>query len=161
MIKVLFICLGNICRSPMAEAVFRQMVKEKNKEDTFVIDSAGIGNWHIGSPPHQGTRKKLDEMEISYQGPKARQIIKEDVEKFDYVIAMDQQNLDDLQQFTFDPSKVTVKRLMDFVDLPKEQNVPDPYFTKNFDYTYELVREGCEHLYEYIIRERNLGTKLE
>ncbi|WP_058306068.1 low molecular weight protein-tyrosine-phosphatase [Gracilibacillus massiliensis] len=156
MIKVLFICLGNICRSPMAEAVFRQIVKEKGLEDTFEIDSAGIGDWHIGKSPHQGTRKKLDEMQISYQGQKARQIIANDLEEFDYVIAMDQQNMDDLQQFNFESKKVTVRKLMDFIDQPKEQNVPDPYFTKNFDYTFELVQEGCAHLFEYIEKEHNL-----
>ncbi|SHN28131.1 low molecular weight protein-tyrosine-phosphatase [Gracilibacillus kekensis] len=156
MINVLFICLGNICRSPMAEAVFRQIIKEKGLEDRFVIDSAGIGDWHIGNPPHQGTRKKLDEMKISYQGQKARQIIKNDLEEFDYVIAMDQQNMDDLQQFNFEAAKVTVKKLMDFIDQPIEQNVPDPYFTKNFDYTFELVQEGCEHLFEYIKKEHDL-----
>ncbi|WP_163580980.1 low molecular weight protein-tyrosine-phosphatase [Gracilibacillus saliphilus] len=159
MIKVLFICLGNICRSPMAEAVFRHIVKEKGVEDQFVIDSAGLGDWHIGNPPHQGTRAKLDELNISYHGQKARQIQANDIEDFDYVIAMDQQNMDDLSQFSYQASGVTVKKLMDFVDQPKEQNVPDPYFTKNFDYTYELVKEGCEQLFTCISNKHNLDIK--
>ncbi|SFM45957.1 protein-tyrosine phosphatase [Gracilibacillus orientalis] len=156
MIKVLFICLGNICRSPMAEAVFRHIIKEKGVEDQFVIDSAGLGDWHIGKPPHQGTRAKLDELNISYHGQKSRQIQVTDVKDFDYVIAMDQQNMDDLSQLSYQTSDVTVKKLMDFVDQPKEQNVPDPYFTKNFDYTYELVEEGCEQLFDYISNKHDL-----
>lgn len=159
MINVLFLCLGNICRSPMAEAIFRQTVKEKGVEDQILIDSAGLGDWHIGHPPHEGTRGKLDEANISYEGQKARQIIESDLEKFDYVIAMDQQNIDDLQQFHFDPEKVTVKRLMEFVDDAKEINVPDPYFTKNFDYTFELVKEGCEHFFQYLDQKHHILTK--
>ncbi|UOQ84552.1 low molecular weight protein-tyrosine-phosphatase [Gracilibacillus salinarum] len=158
MIKVLFICLGNICRSPMAEAVFRHIAEEKGLKDRFVIDSAGVGDWHIGEAPHKGTRAKLDEMKISYEGQLARQISANDFSEFDYVIAMDQQNMDDLASITTD-ADVVVKKLMDFVAQPKEQNVPDPYFTKNFDYTYELVKEGCHQLLNYIIAEHDVRAK--
>ncbi|MDX8046894.1 low molecular weight protein-tyrosine-phosphatase [Gracilibacillus sp. S3-1-1] len=159
MINVLFICLGNICRSPMAEAVFRHLVKEKGLENQFVIDSAGMGDWHIGNPPHQGTRAKLDEMNISYEGQQARKMKEEDLDTFQYIVAMDQQNMDDLGQFSYQSKDVTVKKLMDFVEQPKEQNVPDPYFTKNFEYTYELVTEGCEQLLAHIIQENQLNVK--
>ncbi|UOQ48872.1 low molecular weight phosphotyrosine protein phosphatase [Gracilibacillus caseinilyticus] len=158
MIKVLFICLGNICRSPMAEAVFRHIVEEKGLKDRFMIDSAGVGDWHIGEAPHKGTRAKLDEMKISYEGQLARQINANDFNEFDYVIAMDQQNMDDLASITTG-ADVVVKKLMDFVQQPKEQNVPDPYFTKNFDYTYELVKEGCYQLLDYIIAQHDVQVK--
>ncbi|RCW62999.1 low molecular weight protein-tyrosine-phosphatase [Saliterribacillus persicus] len=154
MIKVLFVCLGNICRSPMAEAIFRQIVKEKREEQNFEIDSAGMGNWHVGKPPHQGTRDILDRYEISYQGQEARQIQEADWDQYDYIVAMDEQNMQDLEAFRHLNQQVVVKRLMDFVDNPKEQNVPDPYFTKNFDYTYELVKEGCEKLYHFLKNEK-------
>ncbi len=111
------------------------------------------GNWHIGKPPHQGTRAKLDQMKITYEGQKARQINPKDLENFDYIIAMDQQNINDLAELGKNSEKVVIKKLMDFVENAKEENVPDPYFTKNFDYTYELVKEGCESLYAYIKRK--------
>ncbi|HLR71253.1 MAG TPA: low molecular weight phosphotyrosine protein phosphatase, partial [Pseudogracilibacillus sp.] len=78
MIRVLFVCLGNICRSPMAEAVFRHMVKEKGLSHKIEVDSAGTALWHSGKPPHEGTRKKLDELKIPYEGMTARQILQED-----------------------------------------------------------------------------------
>ncbi|MFC4401529.1 low molecular weight protein-tyrosine-phosphatase [Gracilibacillus xinjiangensis] len=155
MIKVLFVCLGNICRSPMAEAVFRKIVQENGMEDQFYIDSAGMGDWHIGKPPHRGTQKKLNEMNISYEGQKARQIILNDLDTFDYIIAMDEQNMNDLTNLGKHSENVVVKKLMDFVADAKEKDVPDPYFTKNFDYTYELVREGCEHLYSFIQQQQH------
>ncbi|WP_163539528.1 low molecular weight protein-tyrosine-phosphatase [Gracilibacillus sp. YIM 98692] len=151
MINVLFICLGNICRSPMAEAVFRHIVQEKGLQRQFHIDSAGMGSWHIGNPPHKGTRKKLESLNISYEGQKARRIDPKDLDKFDYIIAMDQQNMDDLYALSTVTHGAEIRKLMDFVEDAKEKNVPDPYFTKNFDYTYELVQKGCEKLYDYLV----------
>ncbi|ENH95603.1 low molecular weight phosphotyrosine protein [Gracilibacillus halophilus YIM-C55.5] len=156
MIRVLFICLGNICRSPMAEAIFRHIVTNNNLQDQFTIDSAGLGTWHIGNPPHQGTRKILDEKQISYEGQKARKIEAEDGEKFDYIIAMDQQNIDELQSIRQKHPDVVVKKLLDFVPDAKEANVPDPYFAGNFDYTYELVEAGCQQLFNYIEEQHHL-----
>ncbi|WP_117154167.1 low molecular weight protein-tyrosine-phosphatase [Paraliobacillus quinghaiensis] len=154
MIRVLFVCLGNICRSPMAEAIFRDLVKKEGISDQFKIDSAGIGAWHVDLPPHEGTRKMLDEKRISYQGMKARQVTPEDFHTFDYIIAMDEQNIRDLNEVQTLAGDAKVSKLMDFVPSPREQNVPDPYFTKRFDYTYQLVERGCEALLETIKNEQ-------
>src|SRR5690606_10512989 len=96
MVRVVFVCLGNICRSPMAEAVFRHKVKQAGLDDWIAIDSAGTGDWHIGHPPHEGTRKLLDSKRIHWEGMKARQVKENDFHDFDYIIAMDQSNVNDL-----------------------------------------------------------------
>src|SRR5690606_26802126 len=93
LIKVLFVCLGNICRSPMAEAIFRDMVKREGLDAYIEVDSAGTGDWHVGKPPHEGTRRLLDSKQISYAGLVARQLTKEDLSTFDYILAMDENNL--------------------------------------------------------------------
>lgn len=156
MVKVLFVCLGNICRSPMAEAVFRHLVEEKGLSNQITVDSAGTAGWHEGKPPHVGTRKKLDELNITYEGMTARQIREEDFSSFDYIITMDDQNLSDISKsFSFN-DKIVVRKLMDFVPNPKEANVPDPYYTGNFDYTYELVEEASNYLLQYIKNNHEL-----
>ena len=149
MIHVLFVCLGNICRSPMAEAVFRQMVTEEGLQDKIQIDSAGTAGYHIGSPPHEGTRNKLDASNIPYDTIKGRQIEEKDFQDFDYIIAMDQSNMHDLRQ-QLGNSKAVVAKIMDFVKDPLETDVPDPYYTGNFDYTYELVSDACKELLTFL-----------
>lgn len=162
MIAVLFVCLGNICRSPMAEAVFRQQVKEAGLEDRIRIDSAGTGDWHIGHPPHEGTRKLLDRKRIAWSGMVARQVTQEDMRQFDYIVAMDDSNMRNLraiiaQSTSSDQcSELESKlfRLLDLVPENKVDDVPDPYYTGNFDEVYDLVAAGCAALLRKIKTER-------
>lgn len=154
MIHVLFVCLGNICRSPMAEAVFRDLVKREGLEDKIVIDSAGTGNWHVGHPPHQGTRKILTQHQISFEGMVARQITEADLSNFDYIIAMDQQNeMDIINLNSTTPKQTNIHKLLDLTKEHQGKDVPDPYYTGNFEEVFQLVTHGCEHLLQKIKSE--------
>ena len=155
-VGVLFVCLGNICRSPMAEAVFRHLVNEAGYGERFVIDSAGTGNWHTGNPPHHGTRRILDQYGISYEGLKARQVAQDDFAKFDYIIAMDNQNERDLKALAREADARIVK-LLDLVPDSQLKEVPDPYYTGNFEEIYGLVQKGCRALLDLIRQEHVLG----
>jgi len=150
MIRVLFVCLGNICRSPMAEAIFRNRIEKEGLTDKIFVDSAGTGDYHIGKVPHEGTRELLDKYSISYEGMLARQVNEGDWDEFNYIIAMDEQNITNLKMVNEETDGVYIARLMDFVNNPREINVPDPYYTGDFDYTYELVSEGCSELLDFI-----------
>ncbi len=134
----------------MAEAVLRDLIHKQGLDQWLTVDSAGTGQWHNGNSPHPGTRNLLERQSISYFGIKARQVEKDDWEEFDYIIAMDDENIEDLQAIQNEGKNVKIAKLMDFVKNPSESNVPDPYYTNNFDYTYELINQGCLEFLEHV-----------
>ncbi|RED60282.1 low molecular weight protein-tyrosine-phosphatase [Cohnella lupini] len=148
--SVLFVCLGNICRSPMAEAVFRHLVKRDGLENKITVDSAGTGDWHIGHPPHEGTRGLLDKLSISSEGMKARQFTSEDGGSFDLIVAMDSKNERDILNILQGSDNAPVIRFMSLLPANGSDDVPDPYYSGNFEEVYELVKDGCEILLERI-----------
>lgn len=160
MIQVLFVCLGNICRSPMAEAVFRHQVKKAGLDAVIAIDSAGTGDWHIGHPPHQGTRDILDQHQINHEGLKARQVKSDDFVQYTYIIAMDESNVTNLASFApaliEGEKRAAIHKLLDFAPDRANKDVPDPYYTGNFQEVYEMVEESNERLLTFIVEKENL-----
>ncbi|MBK6432873.1 MAG: low molecular weight protein-tyrosine-phosphatase [Anaerolineae bacterium] len=156
MIQVLFICLGNICRSPMAEAVFRHLVTQAGLQDRIEILSAGASQWHVGEPAHRGTLAVLRQADIAHQG-RARQVTPADLRAADYIVTMDQDNIYDLQRLDLrgDLDGKT-HRLMEFAPANFPRDIPDPYYDNNFDYTYKLVVAGCRGLLAFL-QERGMG----
>lgn len=148
MTHVLFVCLGNICRSPMAEAVFRHIVEQEGLAAQISVDSAGIGDWHAGEPPHKGTQNVLSTKGIGYDTLVARQILKDDFSAYDYIVCMDEENLAALKRMA--PADKKIFRLLDFAPQAAERNVEDPYYTGRFEYVYDLVEAGCRGLLEQI-----------
>lgn len=143
MVRVLFVCLGNICRSPMAEAVFAHQVRAAGLEDQIEVDSAGTGHWHIGHPPHPGTRAMLTRHAIPYTH-EARLVTPEDLAAFDYVLTMDDDNLRDMQ--ALGKGRAVVRPFLDYAPESVFREVPDPYLTGGFEGVYELVTEASEGL---------------
>lgn len=150
MTKVLFVCLGNICRSPMAEFVFKDMVKKRGMESQFTIASAATSNEEIGNPVHHGTRNKLKEEGISSAGKTAVQLRRSDYSKYDYLLAMDTGNLNNMRIILGGDPKNKVSRLLDYAERPRD--IADPWYTGNFDVTYSDVLEGCEAFLEYLLK---------
>lgn len=150
MIKVLFICHGNICRSPMAEFVLKKIVADKGLADEFFIESAATSTEEIGNGIHYGTKAKLKEMNIPFTSHRAVQITKSDYEKYDYLIAMDSMNLRNMQRILGYDVQKKIHRLLDFTSYPRD--VADPWYTGNFDITYTDINNGCNALFDYIIK---------
>lgn len=161
MIKILFVCHGNICRSTMAEYVMKYLVKQNGLEDKFFIDSAATSTEEIGNPVHYGTRRKLESVNIPVGNHRARQITKKDLEEFDYLIGMDSANIRNMKRFySFDgfsfgsyskekkssPKELENKicKLLEFAG--SSGDIADPWYTGNFDLTYNDVLKGCKAL---------------
>ncbi|MBS1705258.1 MAG: low molecular weight phosphotyrosine protein phosphatase [Armatimonadetes bacterium] len=149
-IRVLFVCAGNICRSPMAEAVFAEMVKARGLTDAIESDSAGTGSWHEGEAADPRTLAVLRRNKIPYAG-RARQFRRTDWDEFDYVIAMDDDNLRALRKLGQSDGKVS-RMLVEFAPTCGATHVPDPYYgpPSGFDHVYELVTAGCAGLLDEI-----------
>lgn len=151
-INVVFVCLGNICRSPMAEAVFQHIVDERGLSDQFHIESAGTAHWHIGERPHIGTQQILKKYRVPLRASKTGQQVQSDIfERFDYVVAMDSSNQSDLKQYG---NAILLLEDVPGIDI---LDVPDPYFDNNFDKVYHLVLAGCNHLLDRICKEKDMA----
>ncbi len=144
--KILFVCLGNICRSPMAEFVFKDMVEKKGIANEFYVESAATSSEEVGNPVHYGTRRKLGEIGISVEGKYARKMTKEDYSKFDYIIGMEEYNISCILKIIGRDNLNKVSRLLDYSENPRD--IVDPWYTHNFDITYNDIVEGCEAFLE-------------
>lgn len=153
MVRVLFVCLGNICRSPMAEGVFAHKVKLAGLDREISTDSAGTGAWHVGEQPHHGTRRTLAQKQIAYQH-RARVLVASDLEKFDYVLTMDDDNLASVLQIG--RGKAHVAPFLSYAPHLALSEVPDPYFTGNFEETYRLVDAASDGLLAVIRKDRGI-----
>lgn len=151
MTTVAFVCLGNICRSPMAEAIMRQKLLDRNIQD-INVSSKGTGKWNLGEAPHEGTQAILNSHNIPFDGMISELFQPND--DFDYIIAMDQSNVENIKQIN--PNiKGQLYKLLDFSDM-NETDVPDPYYTNNFEGVYKMVQSSCDNLINFIIKDANL-----
>ncbi len=148
MTKILMICHGNICRSTMAEFVMKDMVNKAGLADEYYIESAATSREEIGNDTHPGTKRKLTEAGIPFTKRKARQVTKKDYDEFDYLVIMDQNNLRNLNRIITDDHENKIFKLLDFAG--KNRDIADPWYTGNFDETYDDVVEGCKALLEYL-----------
>ena len=145
MIRICFVCLGNICRSPMAEYVMKDLVKKEGCEKEFLIESRGTSA-DVGSDIHPGTKSVLDKYNIPYSKHIATQLEKNDYDKYDYFIGMDNYNVISMKKIFGTDKKVY--KLLDFTKDDKE--IDDPWYTHNFNITYEEIDKGCRALLKYI-----------
>lgn len=148
-ISVLFVCLGNICRSPTAEGVFRKLIHESGLQDNVKIDSAGTGGWHVDKAPDPRAIAAAHNRGIDITDLRARQVTRSDFGEFDYILAMDSNNLSDLQRLSSDLDKKGQLRLfLDYAASIPEKEVPDPYYTEaqGFEEVLDLVEAGSRGL---------------
>ena len=152
MVKILFVCHGNICRSPMAEFVMKDLVQKAHLEEAFHIESAATSTeeiWGgIGNPVYPPARDKLREHGISCGGKRARQTKRSDYQKFDYIIGMDTYNIRNMMRIYGSDPEEKISMLLDYTDHPR--SVSDPWYTDDFDTTWDDVLEGCRGLLAHL-----------
>ena len=158
--SILFVCLGNICRSPAAQAVMQRMVDERGLTDRFFIDSAGIGGWHIGDLPDK--RMRVHARPRGYElTHRARKVQTVDFEDFDLIVGMDAANVDDLCHLAATPDQERKVVMMgDYIrQYPNYDYVPDPYYegSEGFELVLDLLEDACDHLLNRIIEQNNIS----
>lgn len=149
-IKVLFVCMGNICRSPTAEGVFNRLLQDNQAQDLFEIDSAGTHAYHVGEPPDERAQETARKRGIDLSYIRGRKFDVSDFEDFDYILAMDTSNYKILTQVCPSHLRHKVKRFLDYAPKRKERDVPDPYYggDNGFEHVFDLVADASQGFYD-------------
>jgi low molecular weight protein-tyrosine phosphatase len=159
--RLLFVCLGNICRSPMAEGVFRRIAEEEGVLHLFDIDSAGLGHWHIGQAPDTRAQKAARDRGIDISGQSARQVKHTDFARFDLILAMDGDNYQELVQLAPSDARHKLRRFLDFAPQAPAKDVPDPFFggPKGFDHALDLIEQAARGLLAALLADAAAPVK--
>ena len=157
MISVLFVCLGNICRSPMAEGVFNRILERENQQENFNVDSAGLHDYHRGELPDSRMRAHANRRGYTLTH-RSRPVTKVDFDKFDYIISMDNQNIRGLTRLAqTDEHRAKILQMTDFCTLHNAAEVPDPYYggAQGFEYVIDLLEDAAEGLFKNLTKNLN------
>ena len=154
MIRILFVCHGNICRSPMAEFVMKDLVNKKGIASEFYIASAATSTEELGNPVHYGTRNKLAQVGISTKGKYAVQMKRSDYQEYDYIIGMDNWNYRNMLRIVGKDKEQKISLLLDYTDHPRD--VADPWYTGDFETNYQDVLAGCQGFLAYLQQQGKL-----
>ena len=146
--RVLMVCLGNICRSPLAEGIFQHLLHTKGLTSNYRVDSAGTGGWHVGESPHSGSLDIANQHGIDISNQRSRKVTGGELENWDWIIAMDASNLKNLLRMGAPQDRTRL--LLGFIPPGYSRDVPDPYYEGGFDRVFSLVQQGCEHLLEFL-----------
>jgi protein-tyrosine phosphatase len=159
--RILFVCLGNICRSPMAEGVFRRVIEEDGIAHLFEIDSAGLGDWHVGQAPDSRAQAAARRRGMDISGQSARQIRRGDFARFDLLLAMDSSNVEDLVQLAPKSERHKIRRFLDFAPHTGATDVPDPFFGghEGFDHALDLIEKAARGLLNELVGDTSSKGK--
>lgn len=149
--SILFVCLGNICRSPMAEFVMKKLIADAGLEQRITVASAATSNWEIGNDIHTGSQGVMRRHGIPFEKRQARLITRKDYDVYDYLIGMEQENLWDMKRILGGDPEEKMRLLLSFTG--KDRDIADPWYTGDFESTYADVLEGCEALLEHLKQE--------
>ena len=158
MIKIMFVCLGNICCSPMAEFVLKDMVNKKGLSNEFYIKSSATSYEEIGNDIYCGARDKLIQKNIPFTKRKATRLTPEDYNKYDFIIGMEEANIRDIKRIVGEDKENKIYKLLDFSNNPRD--IADPWYTGNFEVTYYDIVEGCHAFLESLDKERKESVHL-
>lgn len=154
MIKVLFVCLGSICRSPMAEFIFKDIIKNKGLEENFFITSAATSNYNEKNENsiYPEAKDVLMKNNISFEDRISKQMLKDDYDKFDYILGMDEENIKDILKIVKKDTKNKIFRLLDFTEKPRD--IIDPWYSRDFNTAYDDIKYGCEKFLEHLLNQK-------
>ncbi len=153
--RILFVCLGNICRSPMAEGLFRRELERRGIDHLVEVDSAGTGSWHIGEPPDGRAQRAIARRGVDISALRGRQVKRADLDAFDLILAMDAENLSDLMALANEEQMQRIRMFLDFAPERVEREVPDPYFggEEGFEHVLDLLEEAARGLADHVEEE--------